>query len=492
MNQSKRRPCFRFRQFFVVVAGAALLTGCVNLAPQYEQPAPPAETADKWAVNPADAAVRRGPVVPWEQFFLDERLRKVIRLTLDNNRDLRQAMLEVERLRALYRVSRSELLPAVGAAASATHARSSSDATLPGAPRTSHVYAANLAMTSYELDLFGRIRNLNEQALQGFQASVDARRSAQNTLIAEVAMLWLSVGADRAMLDLSRETLKSQSASYALVEKSFKAGAANQLELSQAQSTVSAAKAAVESARKSLMQDRNALRMLAGAELPEELLPGGLELGATMPATLPPELPSEVLLNRPDIAIAEHQLRSANANIGVARAAFFPRVTLTSSIGTLSAEMSNLFDGGRGTWSFAPSVSVPLFTGGALTANLEAAKIAQKQSVAAYEKAIQSAFREVNDALAAESTVTGRLAAQDELVKATSSAYRLAELRYRHGVDSYLSVLDAQRAYVGARQAQIGARLERAVSLVTLYKVLGGGQELADESSQPKAQGTSS
>ena len=179
-------------------------------------------------------------------------------------------------------------------------------------------------------------------------------------------------------------------------------------------------------------------------------------------------------------------------NVNTVNAAFFPRVTLTSSIGTLSAEMSNLFDGGRGTWSFAPSVSVPLFTGGALTANLEAAKIARKQSVAAYEKAIQSAFREVNDALAAESTVTGRLAAQDELVKATSSAYRLAELRYRHGVDSYLSVLDAQRAYVGARQAQIGARLERAVSLVTLYKVLGGGQEPADESSQPKAQGTSS
>ena len=492
MIHSKRNSFVYIRHGIAIAVVAALLSGCVNLAPDYEQPAAPAETADRWAVNPADASVKRGPVVPWEQFFLDERLRKVIRLTLDNNRDLRKSMLEVERLRALYRVSRSELFPTVGAAAAATHSRSSVDAIMPGAPRVSHVYAANLAMTSYELDFFGRIRNMNEQALQGFQASVDARRSAQNTLIAEVAMLWLSVGADQSMLKLAQETLSSQTASYNLVEKSFQAGAANQLELSQAMSTVAVAKASVETAKKSLMQDTNALRLLVGTELPAELMPSGLELGATMPATIPADLPSEVLLNRPDIAIAEHQLRAANANIGVARAAFFPRVTLTSSIGTLSAEVSDLFEGGRGTWSFSPSISIPIFTGGANTANLEAAKIAQKQQIAGYEKAIQAAFREVNDALAAESTVTRRLQAQDDLVKATSAAYRLANLRYKHGVDSYLSVLDAQRSHVSAQQAQIGARLERAVSLVTLYKVLGGGQELEEERSAPSSARTPS
>lgn len=466
---------------------ALLLTGCLNLAPAYDRPAAPDETASKWSFTPAEAGVKEGELVVWEKFFLDDRLKKVIRTALDNNRDLRQSMLEVERLRQLYRISTAELFPSVSAAGSGSHSRSSIDTITPGQPRVGHIYAANLAMSSYEIDFFGRIRNMNEQALQAYLAQDDARRSAQNTLIAEVATVWFSVGADRAALDLAKTTLESQTASYKLVEQSYKAGASNKLELSQAQTTVASAKVALETAQNSLAQDINALRLLVGAEVPAELLPSGIELGATLPASLPAGLPSEVLLKRPDIAAAERSLRAANASIGVARAEFFPRIALTGSIGTASTDMSDLFSGGRGTWSFGPSVSLPIFQGGANVANLEAAKVYQKEMVAAYEKSIQSAFREVNDALATESTIGKQLEAQNDLVKVAETAYSLAQQRYQHGVDSYLSVLDAQRSMVSAQQGQIQTRLARAASIVTLYKVLGGGQEaLAPASSEAK------
>ena len=476
MSEKVFAPRLARRTFLAASAASAalMLTGCLNLAPRYEKPAAPTETSQDWAVSPRDAGVKEGELVTWDKFFLDERLRKVIELALANNRDLRQSMLEVERLRALYRVSRAELFPTVGAQASATQSRSSIDAIQPGYPRHSHVYAANLAMSSYEIDFFGKIRNMNEQA----------RRSAQNTLIAEVETEWLSIGADQANLDLARRTLESQTASYGLVEKSYNAGASNRLELNQAKETVATAKIAVQTAIASLEQDQNALRLLVGAEVPADLLPKKIELGATLPATMPAGLPSQVLLRRPDISSAERSLRSANANIGVARAAFFPSITLTSSIGTLSTDMSNLFKGGRGTWSFAPAISLPIFTGGANEANLEAAKIYQKEQVAAYEKAIQTAFREVNDALSTESTITKRVEAQDEMVKAAEAAYDVADLRYKHGVDNFLAVLDSQRTMFSAQQAQISTRLAHAVSIVTLYKVLGGGQEIAPQPEQ--------
>lgn len=481
MLKMKKKTVYVSRRAFLglgAVSSALLLSGCVNLAPAYKQPAAPAETTGRWAVDPAAAGVKQAELVVWEQFFLDERLKKVIRMALDNNRDLRRAMLEVERLRALYRVSRADLFPSVSATASGSHARSSVDTLTPGASRISHVYAADLAMSSYEIDFFGRIRNLNEQALQAYLAGEDAHRSAQNTLIAEVATMWLSIGADHAALDLANTTLRSQQQTYALMEKSYQSGTANKLELSQSQQTVASAKASVQVAQNSLTQDENALRLLVGAEVPQELLPRQISLKATLPASLPAGLPSEVLLRRPDIAEAERNLRSANASIGVARAAFFPRVALTGSIGTASTDLSDLFSGGRGTWSFAPTVSLPIFQGGANVANLEAAKVYQKEMVAAYEKAIQSAFREVNDALSTESTVTKRLEAQDELVKASETAYDLAMTRYKRGVDDFLSVLDAQRTMVAAQQTQIQTQLSRAASLVTLYKVLGGGQEI--------------
>ncbi|MDD7441732.1 MAG: efflux transporter outer membrane subunit [Sutterellaceae bacterium] len=482
------------RRAVLVAGGAAAaltLTGCLNLAPKYEQPSAPAETTSSWSVSPHAAGLKEGEVVVWKRFFLDPRLQQVIRLALDNNRDLRQSMLEVERLRQLYRVSRAELFPTVGAAASAAHQRASVDTTLPGASRISHAYSANLAMASYELDLFGKIRNLNEQALQAYFASEDARRSAQNTLIAEVATVWLSIGADHASLDLARKTLSSQTESFRLVEQSYNAGTANKLELNQAKEIVASAKTAVQTAINALNQDKNAMRLLAGAEVSENLLPTKIELGATLPASMPAGLPSEVLLRRPDISIAERNLRAANANIGVARAAFFPSITLTSSIGTLSTDMSNLFEGGRGTWGFTPSITLPIFTGGANTANLAAARVYQKEQIAAYEKAIQVAFREVNDALSTESTITKRLDAQNEMVDAAVEAYDLAQLRYRHGVDSFLSVLDSQRTMFSAQQAQIQTRLARAVSIVTLYKVLGGGQEIEETVQAEKENRTS-
>ena len=289
MSEKVFAPRLARRTFLAASAASAalMLTGCLNLAPRYEKPAAPTETSQDWAVSPRDAGVKEGELVTWDKFFLDERLRKVIELALANNRDLRQSMLEVERLRALYRVSRAELFPTVGAQADATHSRSSIDALQPGYPRHSHVYAANLAMSSYEIDFFGKIRNMNEQALQAFFDGEDARRSAQNTLIAEVATEWLSIGADQANLDLARRTLESQTASYSLVEKSYNAGASNRLELNQAKETVATAKIAVQTAIASLEQDQNALRLLVGAEVPADLLPKKIELGATLPATMP-------------------------------------------------------------------------------------------------------------------------------------------------------------------------------------------------------------
>ena len=454
------------------LVGALMLAGCVNLAPDYERPEAP--VAQAWPTGEAyEAAQLKAEQLPsWNEFFVNESLKEVIRLGLENNRSLLAVAHTVEQMRAQYRVQRSELFPTVAAAAQNAVTNTSRMTQAQGLDITSHNYTAQLAMASYEIDFFGRIRNLNEQALQAYLASEDAHRSARSTLIAEIAMMWLQLGADRMQLALQQETLKSQEESFRLIEESYKIGSVSRLDYEQARSTVATARASIASYVRAVAQDRNALELLVGTKIDDSLLPEKLDIDATLVPTLPPGLPGEVLLNRPDIQQAERELIAANAAIGAARAAFFPNVSITAGA------------------TFTPSVNIPIFTGGLNLANLEAAEAGQKIAVANYESAIQSAFREVADALSTEGTIENELKAREDLADASTQAYGLADSRYRHGAATYLEVLDAQRSMVSARQALISTQLSRAASRVTFFKVLGGGAELpATEETTKQANG---
>lgn len=463
------------------LASALLLSGCISLAPEYERPEAPVEQV--WPQDEAtkNAALLTEGLQKWSDFFTDERLTKLIELGLQNNRSLRSAFYSVEQARAQYNVSRADLLPSVAVQAEETAGRTPASTTGTGVDVTSHTYSASAAMASYELDLFGRIRNLNEQALQAYFQTQAAQRTAQMTVITEIAQTWLSLGASKDLLKLAQETYDSQSESLKLIQQSYELGASSMLEVQQAMQTVATAKAAAVQASRSVAQYRNALATLVGTKVPAELEPEGLKMDITKPqVSVASNIPSEVLLARPDIASAEAVLRSANANIGVARAAFFPSITLTGSAGSISGELNELFNGGTHTWSFVPNITLPIFTGGANIANLRAAEAYQKKSIADYELAIQTAFQEVADALATEGTVAEELLAQQQLAAATAETLRLSEERYKNGADSYLEVLDSQRSNFSAQQAVINAQLSRAASLVTLYKVLGGGSQLEE------------
>ena len=456
------------------LAAALALAGCVNLAPDYERPEAPVAQAWPEGESYANSELKREELPKWQNFIQDDRLKKVIELALSNNRDLRIAALNVENARALYGVQRADLFPTVAAAASnATTHRESTDS-------TTHAYSADLAMASYEIDFFGRVRNLTEQALQTYLQSEDAQRTTQGTLVSEVTLAWLTLGANREQLALQKETLASQEESFRLVGESYKYGAASRLDYEQARTTVASARAAITTYVRAVAQSKNALELLVGSKVPDELQPSGVELAATLPATMPAGLPSEVLLNRPDIISAERGMISANANIGAARAAFFPSISLTANAGSASAHLSDLFGANTGLWSFTPSISIPIFTGGRNLANLRSAEVQEKIAVATYEKSIQTAFQEVADALATEGTVERELKERREFADAASQAFELSSARYKHGAAAYTEVLDAQRTKVSAQQAVITAELSRASSLVTLYKVLGGGTELPE------------
>ncbi len=460
------------------LAAALLLSGCVNLAPEYTRPEAPVPAA--W---PQDEATRSAVVLTdglaqWGDFFTDPRLRELIRLGLINNRDLRSATYAVEQARAQYRVSRADLFPTIAAAADETASRTPQSVSTTGRESTSQVYTAQLGMTAYELDLFGRVRNLNEQALQAYMQTEAAQRSMQMTVITEIAQTWLSLGAAKDLLKLADMTYESQVQSLRLIEKSYELGASSQLEVQQAITTVASAQSAQAQARRSVSQYRNALNTLVGSPVDPSMEPDRLVESATSPVSAISNVPSEVLLQRPDIAAAEAALRSANANIGVARAAFFPSISLTGAFGTTSGELEDLFSSGTGFWNFVPQISLPIFSGGRNIANLEAAEAAQKAAVADYESAIQKAFQEVSDALAMEGTVGDELKAQQRLADATAESLRLSEERYKNGAESYLTVLDSQRANFSAQQTLISTKLSRATSFVTLYKAMGGGSQL--------------
>ena len=456
---------------------AMLMAGC-SLMPAYQQPASPVPGIFAGAVADRPDAT---PVADlgWRDVFADPSLQRVIEMGLANNRDLRVAVLNIEKARAQYRVEDAALFPTVNAGASGSASRTPASLSSTGEARTAHQYTASLGFSAYELDFFGRVRSLSDQALQEFLATAEARRSAQISLVAEVATSYLTLAADQDRLKLARDTLQNQQDAYRLNQRSFSLGMASALTLSQAQTSVDSARVDVERYTAQVAQDHNALVLLVGAEVPSELLPQSLPdtsaADASPLATVPPGLPSELLQRRPDILQAERTLRAANASIGAARAAFYPRISLTASAGASSGELSGLFKGGSGSWSFAPQITLPIFDGGANRANLRIAEVGRDISVALYEKAIQTAFREVSDALAQRSTLGRQLDAQQSLVNATAESWRLSDARFRRGVDSYLSVLDAQRSLYAAQQNLIGTRLSRFTNLATFYKTLGGG-----------------
>ena len=466
------------------LVAALALTGCMSMAPTYERPEAPVST--EWPSGPAYAGAKlnQQALPGWREYYTDKRLVTVIETMLKNNRDLRVALLNVEKVRQAYNIQRAEFVPDVAAAGSGAHSRTSADLSSTGAAYTTHAYTANLAMASYEVDLFGRIRSLSDQALNEYLATVQAQRSARATLIASTANAWLKLGADESLLKFSKETLDTQKESYSLMQKSYNAGGINLLELNQAKTAYASAQASYSASLRAVAQDKNALELLVGAKVDESLLPKEVKV-VTLGGVLPAGAPSEVLLNRPDIAQAEYSLKAANANIGAARANFFPRITLIGTYGSGSTELDNLFDSGTRMWSFTPSVSLPLFTGGANIANLRVSEANRDIAVANYEKAIQSAFREVADAVATEGTVEEQLKAYKDLAKASGEAYRLAKIRYRAGAESMLTLLDTQRNYVSAESGLVNAQMARASSLVTLYSVLGGGAD-ADPSGEEK------
>jgi outer membrane protein, multidrug efflux system len=448
---------------------ASLLAGC-TMAPHYERPAAPVE------VNYPDQAAMEQTVadIDWHSFYADPKLRSLIELALASNRDLRVAVLNIEQARAQYRVQRSQSFPQVDANGSVNASRTPASLSITGEPTTSRQYSANVG-ASFELDLFGRVRSLNGQALEQFLATTEARRAAQISLIAEVANAYLTWSADQEQLGLAQQTLQSQSESYSLTQRRFELGSASELTLRQIQTSVDTARVDVARYTQLIAKDRNALTLLVGSPVPDELAPTVLTDTVSSVADLPAGLPSDLLQRRPDILQAEHELKAAHFNIGAARAAFYPRITLTGSAGSSSADLAGLFKDGSGAWSFAPQISVPLFSGGANRANLDAAWVSRDIEVAQYERAIQSAFREVADALAERRTLGDQLAARLSLVDATTASFKLSQARYERGIDSYLDVLDSQRSMYSAQQGLIDTRLQQLSNTVTLYKVLGGG-----------------
>ncbi|WP_431103618.1 AdeC/AdeK/OprM family multidrug efflux complex outer membrane factor [Roseateles noduli] len=453
------------------LTAALLLAGCVNLAPRYERPAAP--VPERFPQAPADGAPAAD--VGWRTFFADAKLRDLIGLALDNNRDLRVAVLNITQARAQYRIQDAATLPAVTANGSGTATRTPAALSGTGAALTSHQYSATLGVSAYELDLFGRVRNLSTQALEQYLSTEEARRSTQISLVAEVATAYLTWAADLERLALAQETLRSQSDTYALTRRRFELGSASALTLRQVQTSVDSARVDVARYAGQIAQDRNALALLLGTPVPDALAPGALGDALNALPELPAGLPSDLMLRRPDLLQSEHQLKAATANIGAARAAFYPRISLTASAGSGSADLSGLFKGGSGTWTFLPQISLPIFDAGSNRASLDSAVAGRDIAVAQYEQAIQSAFREVADALVQRDALSGQLEAQQSLVEASGEALKLSDARFVRGVDSYLDVLDAQRTWYGARQTLIGTRLSRLTNGVTLYKALGGG-----------------
>lgn len=476
----------------LLLASASALGGC-NLAPTYVRPSMPVSatlpTGGVYDTARSEAAVR--PVdVAWQDFFTDPKLRGLIALSLENNRDLRIAVANVAQYRAQLGAQRADLFPSLSASGSATYQKNSASqfgglgggaggggtgGALVSSSRRNDIYSASIGVSAWEIDLFGRVRNLTDEAFNKYLSSQDARNASRVTLIADVANAYLTMAADQDALRIAQDTAKAFGDTLALTRQRFAIGVSSELDVRQAQSSYDSARAQIAQSSTLVAQDQNSLTLLVGTSPPVELLPTGLPAqGATIEA-LPAGLSSDVLLRRPDIAEAEHNLRAANADIGAARAAFFPQISLTATLGTLSLGLSNLFASGNGNWSVAPSVTQTLFDFGRNKNNLRYSEASRDVAVAQYEKAIQTGFREVADALARRGTITAQIEAQTSLRDAAAVSYKLSEARFRTGIASFLDTLDSQRTLFSAEQTLVTTRLTRQTNLVELYRSLGGG-----------------
>ena len=469
------------RPILVLLLAGSALSAC-NLAPKYVRPsgAVPAALPEGGIYPRAATDAPDVTAIGWRDFFTDDRLRQVIQLGLDNNRDLRVAAANVLQARAQYRVQRADILPSINANGSATYTNSlgaagGAGAAGGGSSTDIQYFQANVGFSSFELDLFGRLRNLSKAALEQYFATEEAQRTTRISLIAEIATAWLTLASDQEQLRLSQSTLKTFEQTLELTRAQFRIGVASELESRQAETNYQAARNDIATLQTRIAQDQNALNLLAGTTVSADLLPAALGDGRVTRDALPANLSSEVLLRRPDVLQAEHQLIAQNANIGAARAAFFPRISLTAALGTISSGLSGLFGAGTGTYNVAPSVALPLFDAGRNKGNLDYAKASQQAAVATYEKTIQTAFREVADALAQRGTIDEQVSAQTARVNAAQVAAKLSDARYRAGVDSFLVALDAQRTAYAAEQQLVTTRTTRSSNLIELYRALGGG-----------------
>ena len=454
-----------------VIALLALVwfSGC-TMIPDYQRPgAPVPENLASSEIGSGLAAAE----LPWREFIQDAELRQLIELSLENNRDLRLAALQVEQVRVLYKIQREELYPSLYGGAGGSRSGTSRDLLGPNDARITEVYHANLSLLSWEIDFFGRLRSLSEKALQEYFATDQARRGAQILLVSSVANGYLALAAERESLQLAEDTFKSQQEAYELIKRQFSGGLVAELDLRRAQIPRDVARADIARCRQRVAAAENALQLLVGSSLPAELLPASLA-DVAMPATFASGLSSQVLLQRPDILAAEHQLRAAYANIGAARAAFFPNIALIGSLGTAGTELQRLFERGTSAWSFGTQLSVPIFDARVWSA-YRVSKVQREIAITQYEKAIQNAFRETADALALCKNISEQLDAQKDLVEATEKTYSLARIRYEEGTDNYLSVLDAQRSMFSAQQELISLKLAEHSSRLQLYAALGGG-----------------
>ena len=464
----------------LLLAGSAL-SAC-NLAPNYVRPsgAVPAALPEGGVYPRAATDAPDVTAIGWRDFFTDDRLRQVIQLGLDNNRDLRVAAANVLQARAQYRVQRADILPSISANGSATYTNSASAAATTGGAAGGgstdiQYFQANVGFSAFELDLFRRLRNLSKAALEQYFATEEAQRTTRISLIAEIATAWLTLASDQDQLRLSQNTLKTFEQTLDLTRAQFRIGVASELESRQAETNYQAARNDIAALQTKIAQDQNALNLLVGTTVTADLLPAALGDGRVTRDALPANLSSEVLLRRPDVLQAEHQLIAQNANIGAARAAFFPRISLTAALGTISSGLTGLFGAGTGTYNVAPSVALPLFDAGRNKGNLDYAKASQQAAVATYEKTIQTAFREVADALAQRGTIDEQVSAQTARASAAQVAAKLSDARYRAGVDSFLVALDAQRTAYAAEQQLVTTRTTRSSNLIELYRALGGG-----------------
>ena len=462
MKKKKFNICWPW--LALVIAAVLVSSGC-TMIPKYERPTAPVAShyPETTETNTAPGAAN----IAWRDFFADERLKKLIELALTNNLDLRVAILNVAQSQAQYRISRSALFPTVDGGSGYAKSYASG--------MTSDSWSASLGTTAYEVDLFGRVRSLNKQALEKYFATEEAQRSAQISLVAGVADEYFALREAEEQLRLARQTLAAVQESYDLNQATFDAGASSELDLRTAEGQVQTAKINVLTYERQIAQVQNYLTVLIGQPLPADLPAPRSFNDTNLVAEIPAGLPSELVQRRPDILEAEHTLKAANANIGAARAAFFPTLSLTASVGSSSSDFDKLFGSGTGVWSFSPQVTVPIFTGGQNLAGLNSAKVSRRIEVANYQKAIETAFREVADALVANSSYASQIVAEVALASAQQRRYDLANLRYRQGDDAYLNVLSAQQDLYSAQQGQIEAQYNKLASQISLYKALGGG-----------------